>query len=88
MSRIAFPYPTLFPHVRQQGIWEASIDGNQRLFREGSGSWDYDCQIEIACQLPWNPVELFDRADLRSVLDGARLAVVVSMVASPCPGGL
>ena len=26
MSRIAFPYPTLFPHVRQQGIWEAFID--------------------------------------------------------------
>ena len=59
MSSIAFPYPTLFPHVRQQGIWEASIDGNQRLFREGSGSWDYDCQLEITCRLPWKPVTLF-----------------------------
>ena len=32
-----FPYP-LFPHVRQQGSWEAFIDGNQRLFKDGSGA--------------------------------------------------
>lgn len=86
MTRIAFPYPTLFPHVRQQGTWEASIDGNQRLFRDGSGSWDYDCQLEIACRLPWTPLELFEQADLGSLLDGARLAVVVSTGSSEGTG--
>lgn len=86
MSRIAFPYPTLFPHVRQQGIWEAYIDSNLRLFREGSGSWDYDCQLEIACRLPWTPVMLFEQADLGPLLDGARLAVVVSTGSSEGTG--
>jgi hypothetical protein len=78
MSRIAFPYPTLFPHVRQQGSWEASIDGHQRLFKDGSGSWDYDSRLEIVCRLPWTPVTLFEEAELGPLLDGARLAVVVS----------
>jgi hypothetical protein len=86
MSRIAFPYPTLFPHVREQGIWEACIDGNQRLFREGSVSWDYDCQLKISCRLPWTPVELFEQADLGSLLDGARLAVVISTGSSEGTG--
>ena len=86
MSSIAFPYPTLFPHVRQQGIWEASIDGNQRLFREGSGSWDYDCLLEITCRLPWKPVTLFEQADLGLLLDGARLAVVVATGSSEGTG--
>lgn len=86
MSRIAFPYPTLFPYVRQQGSWEACIDSNLRLFREGSGSWDYDCQLEIACRLPWSPVTLFEEADLGPLLDGARLAVVVSTGSSEGTG--
>lgn len=86
MSRIAFPYPTLFPHVRQQGSWEASIDGNHRLFREGSGSWDYDSDLSISCRLSWNPVRLFEQADLGPLLVGARLAVVVSTGSSEGTG--
>ena len=86
MSRIAFPYPTLFPHVRQQGAWEASIDGNQRLFREGSGSWDYDSELEIVCRLPWTPGTLFEQSELVPLLDGARLAVVVSTGSSEGTG--
>jgi hypothetical protein len=86
MSTIAFPYPTLFPHVRQQGCWEATIDGNQRLFREGSGSWDYDCHLEIGCRLPWTPVTLFEQADFGPLLDGARLAVVISTGSSEGTG--
>ena len=86
MSRIAFPYPTLFPHVRQQGSWEASIDGNQRLFKDGSGSWDYDSQLNITCRLPWTPVTLFEQAELGPLLDGARLAVVVSTGSSEGTG--
>lgn len=86
MSRIAFPYPTLFPHVREQCSWEASIDGNQRLFREGSGSWDYDSYLQITCRLPWMPVTLFEQADLGLLLDGARVAVVVSTGSSEGTG--
>ena len=86
MSRIAFPYPTLFPHVRQQGSWEASIDGNQRLFKDGSGSWDYDSQLNITCRLPWTPVTLFEQAELGPLLTGARLAVVVSTGSSEGTG--
>jgi len=86
MSRIAFPYPTLFPHVREQCSWEASIDGNQRLFREGSGSWDYDSYLQITCRLPWMPVTLFEQADLGPLLDGARVAVVVSTGSSEGTG--
>jgi len=86
MSRIAFPYPTLFPHVREEGSWEASIDGNQRLFREGSGSWDYDSHLQITCRLPWMPVTLFEQADLGPLLNGARLAVVVSTGSSEGTG--
>jgi hypothetical protein len=86
MSRIAFPYPTLFPHVSHQGAWEASIDGNQRLFREGSGSWDYDSGLEVFCRLPWTPDTLFEQAELSPLLDGARLAVVVSTGSSEGTG--
>lgn len=86
MSRIAFPYPTLFPHVRQLGTWEAFIDGNQRTFKEGSGSWDYDSHVEICCRLPWTPVTLFKVADLGPLLDGARLAVVISTGSSEGTG--
>jgi len=86
MSKIAFPYPTLFPHVRQQGIWEASIDSTQRLFREGSGSWDYDSSLDVICRLPWTPETLFEQAELGPLLDGARLAVVVSTGSSEGTG--
>lgn len=86
MSRIAFPYPTLFPHVRQPGDWEAFIDGNQRLFREGSGSWDYDSSLDVTCRLPWTPQALFEQAELGPLLDGARLAVVVSTGSSEGTG--
>lgn len=86
MSRIAFPYPTLFPHVRQQGAWEASIDGNQRLFREGSGSWDYDSSLDVICRLPWTPQALFEQAELGPLFDGARLAVVISTGSSEGTG--
>lgn len=86
MSRIAFPYPTLFPHVRQQGSWEVSIDGNQRFFREGSGSWDYDSHLQITCRLPWIPFTLFEQADLGPLLDGARMAVVISTGSSEGTG--
>lgn len=86
MSRVAFPYPTLFPHVRQEGSWEASIDGNQRAFREGSGSWDYDSNLQIICRFPWTPVTLFEQANLGPLLDGARVAVVVSTGSSEGTG--
>ena len=86
MSRIAFPYPTLFPHIRQQGSWEATIDGNPRLFKEGSGSWDYDSGLEVICRLPWKPGTLFEQAELGQLLDGARLAVVVSTGSSEGTG--
>ena len=92
MSRVAFPYPTLFPHIPQQGSWEATIDGNPRFFKEGSGSWDYDSGLEVICRLPWTPGRLFEQAELSQLLAGARLAVVVSTGStsggqpSGCPG--
>lgn len=86
MSRIAFPYPNLFPHVRQQGTWEASIDGTQRLFKEGAGSWDYDSSLDLICRLPWTPKTLFEQAELSPLLDGARLAVVISTGSSEGTG--
>lgn len=86
MSRVAFPYPTLFPHIRQQGSWEATIDGNPRFFKEGSGSWDYDSGLEVICRLPWTPGRLFEQAELSQLLTGARLAVVVSTGSSEGTG--
>ena len=86
MSRVAFPYPTLFPHIRQQGSWEATIDGNPRFFKEGSGSWDYDSGLEVICRLPWTPGRLFEQAELSQLLAGARLAVVVSTGSSEGTG--
>ena len=86
MSRIAFPYPTLFPHVRQQGSWEASIDGNQRLFRDGSGSWDYDSGLDVICRFPWTAETLFEQAELSPLLDSARLALVISTGSSEGTG--
>ena len=86
MSRIAFPYPTLFPHIRQQASWEATIDGNLRIFKDGSGSWDYDSSLEVMCRLPWSPNRLFEQAELDQLLDGARLAVVVSTGSSEGTG--
>ena len=78
MSRIAYPYPTLFPHVPAEGIWEAFIDGTPRLFRDGSGSWDYDSQLDVVCRLPWVPDELFEKAGVSNLLAGARVAVVLA----------
>jgi hypothetical protein len=86
VSRIAFPYPTLFPHVHQQGSWEVSIDGRHRFFRDGSGSWDYDSQLEVACHLPWTLASLFEQADLSPLFDGSRLAVVISTGSSEGTG--
>jgi hypothetical protein len=86
MSRVAFPYPTLFPHIRQRGSWEATIDGNPRFFNEGSGSWDYDSGLEVICRLPWTPCRLFEQAELSQLLAGARLAVVVSTGSSEGTG--
>jgi hypothetical protein len=86
MSRIAFPYPTLFPHIRQQGTWEAAIDGNPRIFKDGSGSWDYDSGLDVICRLPWSPGRLFEQAELGQLLAGARLAVVVSTGSSEGTG--
>lgn len=78
MSRIAFPYPTLFPLVRNPGQWEAFIDGKSRDFRDGSGSWDYQTELEITCRLGWQPEALFEQAGLAPLLDGARAALVLS----------
>ena len=86
MSRIAFPYPTLFPHVRQQGSWEAFIDGNQRLFKDGSGSWDYDSGLDVICRFPWTAESLFEQAELTPLLDNARLALVISTGSSEGTG--
>ena len=86
MSRVAFPYPTLFPHIREQGSWEASIDGEHRLFREGSGNWDYDSRLEITCRLPWTADVIFEQAELSPLFDGARLAVVISTGSSEGTG--
>jgi len=82
MSRIAFPYPTLFPYVPGEGSWEATIDGTPRMFKDGSGSWDYDSQLDVVCRLPWAPKELFEKAGLEDLLEGARLAVVIATGAS------
>ena len=78
MSKLAFPYPTLFPCIRSQCSWEATIDGNDRKFSDGSRSWDYDSQVEIVCRLPWQPAVLFEQAGLSPLLEGTRLAVVIS----------
>jgi hypothetical protein len=86
MSRIAFPYPTLFPHVPAEGVWEARIDDRVRLFRDGSGSWDYDSVLSIQCRLPWTVPLLFREAGLEELLPGARLAVVLATGSSEGTG--
>lgn len=78
MSRIAFPYPTLFPLVRAPGQWEAVIDGETRGFRDGSGSWDYQSGLEISCRLAWQPEALFKQAGLSPLLDSSRVALLLS----------
>jgi hypothetical protein len=78
MSRIAYPYPTLFPHIRAEGIWEATIDDRLRLFKDGSGSWDYDSVLSVECRLPWSPPQVFREAGLEELLPGARLTVLLS----------
>lgn len=78
MSKIAFPYPTLFPLVRKPGQWKALIDGMVRDFRDGSGSWDYQTDLEISCHLGWQPEALFEQAGLSALFDGARVAMVLS----------
>lgn len=78
MSRTAFPYPTLFPLVRQPGHWQALIDGTLRDFRDGSGSWDYQSELQITCRLGWQPQELFTEAGLAPLFEGARVALIVS----------
>lgn len=77
MSRVAYPYPTLFPHVQSQGAWSATIDDRIRLFRDGSGSWDYDSELSISCTLPWRPERIFEAAGLSELFGSARLAVVL-----------
>jgi len=86
MSRIAYPYPTLFPHIRAEGIWEATIDDRLRLFRDGSGSWDYDSIVSVECRLPWTPPQLFREAGLEELLPGARLTVLLSTGTTPGTG--
>lgn len=78
MSSLAFPYPTLFPLVRKPGQWEALIDGQVRDFRDGTGSWDYQTDLEIICRLGWHPDALFEQAGLSALLDGARVALLLS----------
>lgn len=78
MSRIAFPYPTLFPLIRSPGQWHALIDGNGRAFSDGSGSWDYQSELQITCRLGWQAEPLFDKAGLTPLLDGARVALILS----------
>jgi hypothetical protein len=78
MSRIAFPYPTLFPLIRNPSQWKAIIEGETRDFRDGSGSWDYQADLQISCGLGWQPQALFEQAGLSPLLDGARVALVLS----------
>jgi hypothetical protein len=86
MSRIAFPYPTLYPHIPKDGIWEAKIDDRIRLFKDGSGSWDYDSTFTMTCRLSWTPAHVFEEAGLAGLLDGARLAVVLATGSSDGTG--
>lgn len=86
MSRIAFPYPTLYPHIREGGTWEAKIDDRIRLFKDGSESWDYDSTLTVTCRLPWSPASVFEEAGLAGLLDGARLAVVLATGSSDGTG--
>lgn len=86
MSRIAYPYPTLFPHVPAEGVWEARIDDRVRLFSDGSGSWDYDSVLSVECRLPWTAPSLFRDAGLEELLPGARLAVVLATGSSEGTG--
>lgn len=77
MNRVAYPYPTLFPHVSAKGSWSAAIDDRIRLFRDGTGSWDYDSELTVSCTLPWNADRVFEEAGLAGLLPGARLAVML-----------
>jgi hypothetical protein len=78
MSRIAFPYPTLFPLIRTPGVWNAIIDGESRQFREGSGSWDYQSDVELVCRLGWQPEAVFEQAGLTSLYASCRIAILLS----------
>jgi hypothetical protein len=86
MSRIAYPYPTLFPHVPAEGVWEARIDDRVSLFKDGSGSWDYDSVLSVECRFPWTAPLLLREAGLEELLPGARLAVVLATGSSEGTG--
>jgi hypothetical protein len=78
MSRIAYPYPTLFPLIRTPGDWNAIIDGESRQFSDGSGSWDYQSEVELVCRLGWQPESVFEQAGLTSLLTSSRIAILLS----------
>ncbi|TGH27847.1 MAG: hypothetical protein ERJ68_00440 [Aphanocapsa feldmannii 277cI] len=78
MSRLGFPYPTLFPVVNGPARWEAVIGEETRAFRDGCGSWDYQSELEIRARLDWQPEQAFQRGGLSKLWENSRLAILLS----------
>ena len=55
MTRIAYPYPTLFPKIQKPCQWSATVDdGDERNFQNGVGTWDYNSKLKLIINKSWN----------------------------------
>ena len=76
MATLAYPYPNLFPHIESKCLWSYSVDGEEhKEFKEPLSNWDYKASLEIKCKLTWNIRDIFEQANLLTIINYSRIAI-------------
>ena len=87
MTRIAYPYPTLFPSIQKPCQWSATVDdGDERGFQNGVGTWDYNSKLKLIINKSWDIENTFKESGLSTIINSSRLAIVVSTGSSDQTG--
>ena len=88
MATLAYPYPNLFPYIESKCLWSYSVDGEEhKEFKEPLSNWDYNASLEIKCKLTWDIRDIFEQANLLTIINYSRIAIIeISSPGQICSG--
>ena len=78
MKSFAYPYPNLFPFIEKKSFWKYSLNGDNLIdFNEPIKSWDYKSSLKISCNLSWDIVRTFSKANLSELIKYSKLSFIL-----------
>ena len=78
MKSFAYPYPTLFPFIEKKSFWKYSLNGDNLIdIVEPIKSWDYKSSLKISCNLSWDIVRTFSKANLSELIKYSKLSFIL-----------